>query len=882
MSEAEYGMPVVDGSVGEPVKGRIAVLIEEHFDQSEFLKFNEFFPAHGYQVEYISNLWGNSNLVFRPNADDGVMKVAVRVSADFAAVTPERYLGIICIGAYAMDRLRYQTEVAPGQVNNAPAVAFLRKALARRGLKVGTICHSLWLLCADRKLLAGRRVTCAHNILCDVENAGGVVIYDEALKQTAAAVVDGDFVSARHPGVLDLFVATFLEEMERGAGGAFRVLSDDGRAAADTAETPAAAEKARGYQSFTNALTVMGRVRSIDPEAASVTVTARSGDEFRAFLGANTSLSVLQNLDGQSNDPYRNGPGAANPGADLARRVKPGQLLIVEGIQMEDGGDARFEARTIHLLYNGEDGLLFEQPHWWISQIQSLCNQLIGTMWGDADTFEFAKYRTNVRIDGAPSDDGLAEIETLGRLLYGFATTYLLTGNERYLDATRAGVAFQRQWFRNLSHDGRFVFWSSWKKGAASGMGSLNGDDAGSIAAYEQIYALAGITQFYRITLDPEALLDIRRTVASFERFFLDGSEFGGYFSHLDPSTMSADAPALGQNRSKKNWNSNGDHIPAYLVNLLLALKPLPRRSETEDLRAFVDRCEQILRRCATLIVEKFPDPDAAVPYVRERFHQDWSPDTTYSWQQDRAVCGHNLKIAWNLTRVAQYFTATDKPFADRLAKQADVLGRTMSRLAIDQVRGGVFDCVERRPTNGMPLQFAWWNTKDFWQQEQGILAYLILFGNTANPEYLDLARETMAFWNAFFLDHDTGNAYFRTDADGAPVLVGAGYRDETGHAKSGYHCFELAYLAHVYTSTYVTRRSFSLNFMPQRNCGQRSINVLPDFVAPDTLRVKRINVDGLDRETVDPNNFKIELSADDLGAHLIVELEPVVGGADV
>ena len=30
-----------------------------------------------------------------------------------------------------------------------------------------------------------------------------------------------------------------------------------------------------------------------------------------------------------------------------------------------------------------------------------------------------------------------------------------------------------------------------------------------------------------------------------------------------------------------------------------------------------------------------------------------------------------------------------------------------------------------------MPTQFAWGATKDFWQQEQGILAYLILYGAT-------------------------------------------------------------------------------------------------------------------------------------------------------
>lgn len=38
-------------------KGKIAVLIEDHFDQTEFRMFNEFFPKQGYDVEYVTHLW---------------------------------------------------------------------------------------------------------------------------------------------------------------------------------------------------------------------------------------------------------------------------------------------------------------------------------------------------------------------------------------------------------------------------------------------------------------------------------------------------------------------------------------------------------------------------------------------------------------------------------------------------------------------------------------------------------------------------------------------------------------------------------------------------------------------------------------------------------
>ena len=194
-------------------KGKIGVLIEEHFDQTEFKRFNEYFPTRGYEVEYLSHLWGNKELKFGANPDDGVIGAHVTVSTEVNDVSPTDYKGIIAIGAYATDRLRYQASVKKGQKNNAPAVAFLRKAEATPGLKLGTICHSLWLFCADPDLLKGRKVTCAHNIICDVENAGGDVVFEGDV--TADLVIDGDLITGKHPGVVDQFMEAFVTEIEK-------------------------------------------------------------------------------------------------------------------------------------------------------------------------------------------------------------------------------------------------------------------------------------------------------------------------------------------------------------------------------------------------------------------------------------------------------------------------------------------------------------------------------------------------------------------------------------------------------------------------------------------------------------------------------------------
>jgi putative intracellular protease/amidase len=94
-------------------------------------------------------------------------------------------------------------------------VEFLRRsveAMDAGRIKIGTICHSLWLFCADPRLIGGRKVTCAHNIICDVENAGGDVAFDG--DKARDIVIDGGLISGRHPGVVDEFMKVFLKEVE--------------------------------------------------------------------------------------------------------------------------------------------------------------------------------------------------------------------------------------------------------------------------------------------------------------------------------------------------------------------------------------------------------------------------------------------------------------------------------------------------------------------------------------------------------------------------------------------------------------------------------------------------------------------------------------------
>lgn len=204
---------------------------------------------------------------------------------------------------------------------------------------------------------------------------------------------------------------------------------------------------------------------------------------------------------------------------------------------------------------------------------------------------------------------------------------------------------------------------------------------------------------------------------------------------------------------------------------------------------------------------------------------------------------------------------------ADRFLVFARQLADRMADVGLDKLRGGLFDLVERQPRNNMPIQFAYSCTKDFWQQEQGILAYLILHGATANDQkYLALARECIGFWNLFFLGRDRQGIFFRTTTDGLPIIQGS-YAQKGGHAISGYHAFELNYLAYLYTRLFVCTGSqsdnnFCLYFKVTHNGDKQTINVLPDFFPPDSIEIEKICFNGIDytaeRKPKAPNAYQI------------------------
>ena len=587
------------------------------------------------------------------------------------------------------------------------------------------------------------------------------------------------------------------------------------------------------HMRFTFSDTVAGYVTEFDRDAGIFTLKTSGGEDYAVKLKGNTYAQFVRNL----GEPYHDATG------QMRDMLVPGRYLFVYGVYYPEGQGYSYEAQFLIFVGRRPGEYAVERPDWWVKQIAELGNFYLKAQFNDAPV-DYSNYRTTITLTGEKAlDNYRQETDTISRLVYGFASAFMLTGDDRYLEGAERGTEYLREHMRFYDQDENIVYWyhgidirgNREDKVFASEFG----DDYDAIPAYEQIYALAGPIQTFRITGDPRIQRDAELTVDLFDRFFLDRSK-GGYFSHLDPIMLDPRSESLGPNKGKKNWNSVGDHAPAYLINLYLATGE--------------DRYARMLEYTFDTICAHFPDYEHS-PFVQEKFYEDWSHDTTHMWQQNRGVVGHNLKIAWNLMRM---YSLRPKPEYEKLARE---IAERMPAIGGDQQRGGWYDVMERVMAPGEERhRFAFHDRKAWWQQEQGILAYLIMAGVLGDEDYHRIGRESSAFYNAYFLDHDDGAVYFNVLANGIPYLMGT-ERYKGSHSMSGYHSFELAYLAQIYTNLLLTKQPLDLYFKPQPGAFERGIlRVQPDILPAGSVRIDQVWADGETYTDFDPLKLTVKL----------------------
>lgn len=168
---------------------KIACLLENLFEDSEFQKPYEAFRQAGHQVTIIGMGAGKEL-----KGSKGTATAKTEKSID--QVTPDQFDALFIPGGYSPDKLRINDRV----------VAFT-KAFVDQGKPVFAICHGPQLL-ITAMAVKGRTLTAWPTIQGDLRQVGANVVDEEV-------VVDGNLVTSRKPDDLPAFIRESLKLLER-------------------------------------------------------------------------------------------------------------------------------------------------------------------------------------------------------------------------------------------------------------------------------------------------------------------------------------------------------------------------------------------------------------------------------------------------------------------------------------------------------------------------------------------------------------------------------------------------------------------------------------------------------------------------------------------
>jgi protease I len=168
-------------------KGKIACLLADGFEDSEFRLPCDWLSAAGYTVEIVGGKPGDTL-----KGDKGRESAVVDLGIDEADV--DDYEGLLIPGGYSPDKLRADERF----------VEFVR-AFDATGRPLAAVCHGPQLL-LTAELQAGRTLTAWQTIQGDLRQAGANVVDREV-------VVDDNWITSRKPDDLEAFTSKFVEEL---------------------------------------------------------------------------------------------------------------------------------------------------------------------------------------------------------------------------------------------------------------------------------------------------------------------------------------------------------------------------------------------------------------------------------------------------------------------------------------------------------------------------------------------------------------------------------------------------------------------------------------------------------------------------------------------
>ncbi|HMK38774.1 MAG TPA: AGE family epimerase/isomerase, partial [Bacteroidota bacterium] len=422
---------------------------------------------------------------------------------------------------------------------------------------------------------------------------------------------------------------------------------------------------------------------------------------------------------------------------------------------------------------------------------------------------------------------------------YGFTRAFMLTGNEAYLAYARRALDFM------YAHD-----WDN-ANGGWYAQNNRAGNPASATdpkAAFDQHYALVGVTAYYEATRDTLDWRWLMKGYASGEKNVWDaGAPSPGYF---DSASYNWSV------RWGKSFNATVDAITTHVLHLYLL---------TGD-DAYRTRLLALKRNILDVLVPTMAQQK--IGFV-ESFHTDWSWDNLPAGNNTRTIMGHVLKTAWVLGRIHELFPDPS------CVQAAESLAQNVLQRGYDHQLGGPYKDYDR--LTGAMMMYGQDTAKAWWQMEQAFTAGMMLYEITGKDEYLRMADETVDFFMKYFVDHAYGEVFSDRTRRGAGIAAWG--NDKGNGGKGGYHSTEFGYYVYLYGKLFLTHEPVTLHYRFIADTTDRTFRMNPLAWGEGRYRIGQVLFNGVQYSDYDPAARTIHLPPG-AGGHMSVVYEPVLTAA--
>lgn len=331
------------------------------------------------------------------------------------------------------------------------------------------------------------------------------------------------------------------------------------------------------------------------------------------------------------------------------------------------------------------------------------------------------------------------------RILWTFSAAYRILGNAEYLSTAQRAYRYIKEYFVDKEYGG--VYWEL----------DCNGKPVNTKKqVYAQGFVIYGLSEYYRITQDKEALQLVQSLFYLLEKH--KDVKNGGYFEAFTREWQPIEDMRLSEKdaNEKKSMNTHLHVLEPY-TNLL-------RVWNSSDLK---DAQKKLIDIFTTKILDS------------KNYHQHLFFDEEWEIKSTAISYGHDIEAAWLLYEAAEVLNNEDiiQKISTIVLKIADAASEGL------QADGSMIYEKDGTHTD---------TDRHWWVQAEGIVGYMYTYKISQNEQYKQNAKKLWSYIQQNIIDRTNGEWLWSCNSEG----VANTDDDKAGFWKCPYHnsrmCLEM------------------------------------------------------------------------------------------